>query len=232
MGAERNLIYQKILGKGLKIDTCCEVGVYLPETSNVIDFINDNVETILVEPDPSSIAAIKEKFGDHKNVKLHEVAIFDKEGSITLSKAAASTFVSELPYSPATVNDRFNVEKSESYEVPCVRFSSIDSGEIDLLSIDTEGSEWYVLQDLRSEPKVISIETHGKLYVNPYITQIREWMEKNNYQVWFKDKSDTVYLKSNLASVDIGDKISLMKMNFKLGMNRLIKRIARAFTNK
>ncbi len=229
---KRNLIYQKVKAKGLEIRTCCEVGVYLPETSNVIDFIHDGIATILVEPDPSSIAAIKERFGNLENITLHEVAVFDKQGTITLSKAAASTFVSELPYSPATVNDQYEVKTSETFEVPCVKFSGIDPGDIDLLCIDTEGSEWYVLQDLKSKPKVISIETHGKLYVNPFIGQIKAWMGEHQYQPWFKDKSDTVYIKNGIANVSFAEKMELIKIKFKLSMTRLIKSVARAFTGK
>ena len=43
---------------------------------------------------------------------------------------------------------------------------------IDLLSVDTEGCEWFVLQTLRSRPAVISIETHGGLYLNPHRDEI------------------------------------------------------------
>ncbi len=230
--AKGNLIYQKILAKKLDIHTCCEVGVYLPETSNVINFIKNGTKTILVEPDPSSIEAIKKSFKGLDNITLHEVAVFDKKGTINLSKAAASTFVSELPYSPATVNDQYEVRESESFSVPCEKFSSLDPGNIDLLSIDTEGCEWYVLQDLKSTPKVISIETHGKLYVNPYMNQIQKWMDDHQYNIWFKDKSDTVYYKSGLIRISLTEKVDLIKINLKLGLTRLVKSIARTFSKK
>ncbi|XOV91879.1 MAG: FkbM family methyltransferase [Bacteroidota bacterium] len=232
MDSARNLIYRKIKEKGLNIKTCCEVGVYLPETSNVIDFINDGIKTILVEPDPSSIKAIKEKFKDFKNITLHEVAIFDKKGTISLSKANASTFVSELPYSPAIINDKYEVKESESFEVPCEKFSSLDPGDIDLLSIDTEGCEWYVLQDLKSQPLVISIETHGKMYINPYIQQILDWMAAHGYKAWFKDKSDTVFYKEKLFEISTKEKTDIIQMNLKLGITRFIKSIARFFSKK
>ncbi len=227
-----NLIYQKISELNLKITSCCEVGVYLPETSNVINFIEDGVETTLIEPDPSSIKSIKEKFKNLKNITLHEVAIFDKKGTITLSKANASTFVSELPYSPATVNDQYKVKESESFTVPCEKFSSLDPGNFDLLSIDTEGCEWYVLQDLRSEPKIISIETHGKLYINPFMSQISSWMKAHNYKVWFKDKSDTVYIKDEITSLSLAEKLNLTVMNIKLAATRIIKSLARLISAK
>jgi hypothetical protein len=41
-----------------------------------------------------------------------------------------------------------------------------------LLSVDTEGCEWYALKNLKSRPKVISLETHGKYYTNAYIKEI------------------------------------------------------------
>lgn len=227
---EKKLLFQKTQEKDLKISSCCEVGVYLPETSNVIDYIYEGTPTILVEPDPSSIEIIKKTFQGLDNVTLHEVAVFDKKGTINLSKAAASTFVSELPYSPATVNDQYVINESESFSVPCEKFSALDPGNIDLLSIDTEGCEWYVLQDLKSTPKVISIETHGKLYINPYMKQIQQWMDDHEYDIWFKDKSDTVYYKTGLFKVSLSEKVELVKTNLKLALTRFVKSIARTFS--
>jgi len=38
-----------------------------------------------------------------------------------------------------------------------------------------------VLKHLVSRPKVISIETHGKYYLNPFLTEITQWMEREGY---------------------------------------------------
>ncbi len=58
MDFKNKKIYKKIKEKALTISHVCEVGVYLPYSSNIIDFINEGIPTTLVEPDPASIEAI------------------------------------------------------------------------------------------------------------------------------------------------------------------------------
>lgn len=225
MNFESNkVIYKKVKQKGLLINKVCEVGVYLPETSNIIDFILDGVKTVLVEPNPPAIKAIYEYFKDNdKNITLHQVAIYNRNGKLNLSNAEASTFVSELPSSPALVNDKYITDESKEVEVKCVKFSSIDDGNIDLLSIDTEGCEWYVLEFMKSRPMVISVETHGKFYVNPFIGKIKDWIEINNYAVWYKDMSDTVYIRKDIAKLSLNEKLSLSYINFRIKLRRAKK---------
>jgi hypothetical protein len=62
--------------------------------------------------------------------------------------------------------------------VRCTTFDRLDDGSIDLISIDTEGSEWFVLKYITSRPDVISIETHGAAYTNPYLDEIQRWMRE------------------------------------------------------
>ena len=40
-------IYERLSNYMSEISTVCEVGVYLPETSNVIDFINENKNIVI-----------------------------------------------------------------------------------------------------------------------------------------------------------------------------------------
>ncbi len=216
-------IYKKVKKKGIPVEKVCEVGVYLPETSNIIDFIKDRKQTILVEPNPPAIAAINEYFKEYDNIMLHEVAIYDREGELELSNAEASTFVSELPASPALVNDKYVKDNAKNVKVKCIKFDKLDEGDIDLLSIDTEGCEWYVLQFMKSRPKVISLETHGKFYVNPYIDKIENWILKNNYKVWYKDMSDTVYLKEGVGKLSFSEKLRLHFMNLRITLRRAKK---------
>lgn len=201
-------IYERLSKYLSEIKIVCEVGVYLPETSNVIDFIKDNMKVILVEPDPVTQIKISEYFRNQSNITLLPYAIYDYDGTIELSKANASTFISELSASPAIVNDKFEVDKHDKFTAECRKFSSIDPGNIDLLCVDIEGAEWYVLKHLTSRPKVISLETHGKYYTNPHYALIKEWMNTNNYSVWYKDGSDTVFVHNDFIKISIADKIA------------------------
>ncbi len=194
------------------------MGVYLPETSNIIDFIKDGVKATLVEADPDTVKKINEYFSGY-SIKVWPVAVWDESGVIKLSKAAASTFVTQLPSSPAIVNDQYKVSEENTFEVPCLKFSEIDDGTIDLLSVDIEGGEWYVIKHLISRPNVISIETHGKYYTNPFIKEIESWMLSENYVTWYKDLSDTVFIKKDFLqpvfSEALGTRLATLKLSWK-----------------
>ncbi|NME72622.1 FkbM family methyltransferase [Flammeovirga aprica] len=223
--SDNKQIYRKIKEKGLALDCVCEVGVYYPETSNILDFVNQGVRTILVEPSDDSLKRIDTFFENKDNITIHPVAVSDKNGTLELSKAEASTFISDLPKSPALINDNFKVTENETVTVPCVTFDKIDTLDIDLLSIDIEGAEWYVIQNLKSRPKVISIETHGKFYTNPYINEITQWINENNYKVWYKDHSDTVFYKEGELELTSSEKFALTWMNFRINLRRSKKYI-------
>ena len=204
-------MYQKLRARNLTFHHVCEVGVYIPETSNILDFINNGVRATLVEADPDIAQKIKTAFAT-KNITLYSVAVWDTNGTLKLSKAASSTFATELPTSPALENDRYHISEEKTFEVPSVQFSKIDDGTIDLLSIDIEGGEWYVLKHLVSTPKVLSIETHGKYYTNPFIEQITAWLERREYMLWYKDGSDSVYIKRGLFPISIFDKMATKRV--------------------
>jgi FkbM family methyltransferase len=221
--SSEKLIFRKVSDRHISIKKLCEVGVYLPHTSNILDFINEGKEAILVEPEPKSIQAIEVYFKGNTNITLIPVAIYSYNGRLTLSQTGASTFVTELSKSPALINDNYKIEDKKNIDVACKLFSEIDPEDIDLISIDTEGSEWYVLLTMISRPKVISIETHGKYYLNPFLVEIKQWMRLNNYAIWFKDGSDSVYARKDAIKVRKIEKLQLQLTNFSLWLSSLKK---------
>jgi FkbM family methyltransferase len=214
-------IYRKCDQKALQIMHVCEVGVYKPETSNVLDFTESGCIADLVEADPDNIELIKQRFSGYNNVRIHGKAVYNREGRVKLSRAEASTFISELEKSPALINDSYVRSSDNEFEADCVLFSSIDDGTIDLLSIDIEGAEWYVLSEMLSRPKVISIETHGKYYTNPFLPQIHQFMIDSGYNEWYLDSSDTVYLHSSAGKVSMLEKLSITYMKIKIYLRKL-----------
>lgn len=212
MKSERlnDTLYQKCLKKGLRFNHVAEVGVWSPETSNILGFIQDGIRTTLVEPLPDKIESINQYFKNNKNVTLFPFAIYDREGELDLFSKGASTFVGELKSSPALVNDKYIARPEDKVTVQAKLFSSIDDGTIDLLSVDTEGCEWYVLKYMKSRPVVISLETHGKRYINPFINEIGKWMNDNDYVVWYEEKSDTIYVKASAIELTMWEKMKLI----------------------
>lgn len=218
--------HETISKKGFTPKYVAEVGVWHPNTSNIYAYIMSGIETMLVEPDPKSIELIKDKF-NKPNVTLHPAAVCDFEGKIELCQRGASTFVSHLPSSPALVNDDCDIEKSQSFMAQAIKFSSIDNGKIDLISIDTEGSEWFVIKNMLSRPVVISIETHGGMYINPYITEIVLWMKNNDYSLLYKDKSDSVYVQTSEIEITVSDKLSIVSQQLSISLKSIRKKISK-----
>ena len=209
----------------------CEVGVWHPKTSNIKYYIEKNIKSLLIEPDPESIALIKKEWGERKNLTLKTVACTDFEGTIDLHKAGSSSFVSSTKNSPAMVNDSYDIKKNNSTKVNAKKFSSEDPGDIDLISIDIEGSEWYVIKHMLSRPDIISIETHGGYYINPHIEDIKNWMDEYNYVLWFKDNSDSVYVKKHIIKVKFNEILFLMLKNIHLIFRRYRKGLKLFFRN-
>jgi FkbM family methyltransferase len=231
-GIEKKL-YKKFLSKKISVHHVCEVGVFLPEMSNILDFIIwDQIRTTLVEPDPRSIAAIHTYFKDYPNVRLLPYAAFDHHGTLELVQRNASTFVSTLPYSPAQVNDNYHIQQEDRFTVECRRFDELDDSTIDLLSVDTEGSEWYVIQFLKSRPLIISVEMHGKSYRNPFYSEIAEWMAREGYDKWYMDKTDIVYYKKGAFPITGLEKMQLSLMDISVRWRRARKRAAKLFSGR
>lgn len=216
-------LFEKLSARQLTFEHVCEVGVYVPKTSNIRDFIEAGVRATLVEADPEIAEQVRAAFAPY-HATVHAVAVWDTDGTLKLSRAASSTFATELPTSPALENDRYRISEANTFEVPCVQFSTLDDGSIDLLSIDIEGGEWYVLKHLRSRPKVLSIETHGKYYTNPFITEITTWLQAHNYELWYKDGSDSVYIQQGLFAVSLADELATKQAEMLTGWKK-IKRI-------
>jgi FkbM family methyltransferase len=187
---------------GIPVAHACEVGVFEPRTSNVSGWIESGTRTTLVECDPLIVAQLQQRWGALDHVTIHDVAVADEEGELTLYRVGASTFGANIERSPALVNDRYVPKDEHAFTVRCTTFDRIDDGTIDVLSIDIEGGEWNVLKHLRSRPAVISLETHGKHYTNPHMADIDAWMTEHNYGAWYRDGSDTVYRRGWTGPVE------------------------------
>ncbi len=72
-------IYRKVKKHNLSFRHVCEVGVYLPETSNIVDFIQDGLRATLVEADTDKVEKIKSYFKGC-NIKIFPVAVWKYNG--------------------------------------------------------------------------------------------------------------------------------------------------------
>ena len=86
-------IYQKCQQKNFFPKHVAEVGVYLPETSNVVDFAKEGVRTTLVEAHPTYVEAIEKYFEAYPEVTIYPVAIYDTPGQLKIVTRGASTYI-------------------------------------------------------------------------------------------------------------------------------------------
>ena len=59
-------LYRMLEKKGFRPTHVVEVGVWMPEMSNIFDYIEAGIRTTLVEPDHASFARIKELYGFYR----------------------------------------------------------------------------------------------------------------------------------------------------------------------
>src|SRR5262249_53222350 len=103
------------------------------------------------------------------------------------SEAEDITLVTKL--TPAIANDGALTQENVCLDVEGITFDMIDSGDIDILLVDVEGAEYFVIKHLRSRPKIIVLETHYGNYRNPYMSEIDHWMATNDYARILCDES-------------------------------------------
>ncbi len=181
----------------------CECAASVPSEVRLADRIEAGEDVMLIEPLPSAFKQLASKWDVYPNVSLHNVAIALDEGHAVMLEpqpGTSGTFMKGV-YSPA-FHKRQKRLRTTSYRVDAVRFSSIDPGDITELYLDMEGSEWFVLQHLLSQPGIITIEmrsTHST-YKNPFATEIVEWMAINSYELQAEKDGDNVYHHRYLPS--------------------------------
>ena len=66
-----------------------------------------------------------------------------------------------------------------------------------------EGSEWFVLQNLVSLPKVIIVELVAGEYINPFVFEIKKWLKEKGYIYKFTDDTDHTYALKSIPWIDI-----------------------------
>ena len=221
MSVDRSLALNfKLTKKGYDPQHVCEVGVYLPETCSVRPFILAGKKASLVEANPVMVEKIQLAFSGYPKAKVFPYAVGDKPGRLVLYNRGASTFLENVE-SPAMINDQYSKSDQDRFEVEARTFDQIDDGTINVLCIDIEGAEWFVLSKLVSKPDLISVETHGKYYLNPRLKDIQEWMNTRGYKVWYKDKSDTVFVKPEAIPVTAIEQMKTAAYEIYLWLRRI-----------
>jgi hypothetical protein len=194
--------------KAIYFRTICEVGVGPPEWSQFSDILDTACyrKALLIDPDPGFCAALRQRWPDPRVQVCENAVIEGKPRPVEMINCSATTYVKGIKHCPAmeagydhTNKDQYfldhdlNPADYPNYTTAGVPFSCLDDGEIDVLAADCEGSEWFVLQDMRSRPWFIRLETS---YEHPYRQEIANWLAREGYEEIIRDGSDTLWKKT------------------------------------
>lgn len=165
-----------------------EIGVGEYRQCRTLQYKNTDVECWLFEPNPVAFEEIKQNLSNFNNFKIFNFALGSKNKIVNFfikkSPHCGSSFV-EGVFSPEMAYNPKSEEELQKVEIEMKSIKEFDTGDIDLLLLDVEGSEFDILKSLISRPKDIVVEMYsfGVKYKNPYFDEIMEWMSKNNYSI-------------------------------------------------
>jgi len=173
-----------------------EIGVGAWDMSRSRYFLEDPLCKVkMIEPNTEYYQDLKRASVQFPNLTVENVAIGDFNGVTTLYQYGQESYIKEvIPPISANKTNRFE----NPITIQSVTSDMIDSGDIDLLLADVEGAEWLVLKNLKSRPRIIGIETHCEnRYTSPDIQKIWKWMNDNTYKCWFRNTTDSYYIRGN-----------------------------------
>jgi FkbM family methyltransferase len=181
-----------------------EIGVGEAYVCRTKRFWGSEVECHLFEPNPILYKQLVDLSKHYKNVHIHNIAITNKSGEEEILLIDNCSYLHGID-SPMVLNHGLDcdiIKNAEKIKVKSETIDKFDTGDIDLLLIDTEGCEWFVLEKLVSRPKQIAVETstRGKegIIYNKNLDKILFWMWDNNYQLALKDENDSHFVKMKI----------------------------------
>ena len=172
-----------------------------------------SARAILIEPDPSHFAKLRANYSSLRNITFENVAIDAREGTLpffrlsrdpkldgfpewleqlgSLREDRMTTLFATVERDPAA--QAWYLEHRQVIEVPTVSLASLlerhGVTEVDLLQIDTEGSDYRVLSSLdfsRVSPRFINYE---RMLLGPEEAACRAMMRNAGYRLcnWGQD---------------------------------------------
>lgn len=202
-----NLEFGKIVhASGVAVKHAVEVGAHSVRYCNLGRYLLDpDVRVELFEPQPDMASRLVHDTAG-MNVEVHAVAICKTAGTCVLMQYGVGAHVKGV-VAPAVANRnlpsmvrKFGGKQIGEIQVPCRTFDDYDDGTIDIITLDTEGAEWWAIERMQSRPAWICIEMGDEKnpYKNPFTAEINQWMRGNNYVSYGVVLQDHVWRRSGV----------------------------------
>jgi len=175
---------------GVKNGNLLDIGAYNPETfSNSRQLIKNGWSAILVEPSPSCFNSIESFYLDNNKVECLNVAIGKNSGMINFYDSAGAVATTSKEHYDKWKNYQKDFKE---IKVPCITFLELYKMfplEYDFISIDAEGSDYDILQQINlneTKTNLICIEFtyKGK--------EIYDYIESFNFELLYQNGENII----------------------------------------
>lgn len=196
-----HLLSKSLLSSLVPIRHVCEIGVNEPDKCSLKEFIADGVRTTLVEPLPWCVENLRKAF---PSANVIEGVVGQTSGIVRLYDRGEGSWIESVPQGKAPdEHPNHSAMKREAFEAQFVRnvrsytFDEIDTGDIDILCVDTEGAEWFAIEKMRSRPRLIRLEMHfiNSGWRNPFTDEINARLQELGYKRLMEDVSDVLWIR-------------------------------------
>ena len=154
------------------------------------------------EPVPELFVALREKTAPYPNITCYQLGLGSYNGTATLYLSQKPTKITQAS-SLLAPKERLHsspITFDTTIEIPIMTLDSwaaqYQIPRIDLLWLDLQGMELAVLQtapDILKKIKTIHIEvaTSERYTGQPLVQEVKEWLEKNSFEILAKDFDET-----------------------------------------
>lgn len=146
----------------------------------------------ILEPIPANIERVRAKYKSWDNVTVHPYAVWKENCQLWMHNIGVLSYVEGIACPAITLG--YEPKEEKLIEVEAITFDKFDKGDIEMMDIDVEGAEWYVIQRMISRPNVIVVET-GTLRNHPHIDEIDNWMDINGYDQFAHQETNSFFRK-------------------------------------
>lgn len=205
-------LYKLFLGyktDGVFLEVGAFDGDYVSNTSGLADI---GWKGLYIEPVTEFYEKCKLRHGANKNVKVLNLAIGDEEKEIEISIGGPlSSALDHVVQKFSELDWAKDIHTGEKQKIRQRKLNDVLAEqdfpkEIDVMSLDVEGYEWFVLKDFDIgywSPKMLIVELHDNnaSYDNEWesCNLITEFLKNADYRIVYKDYSNTIFLRSDVV---------------------------------